>query len=100
MPVLSERRLITGIVTQHGIEKALLEKTGAGDSTRIIGDVMSPEVITADPITDIRRIVKLLLDFHMNAVPIVNDQDLLIGIVSRKDVLRAVINDPPLRLFT
>ena len=42
----------------------------------------------------------VIIDYHLNAMPIVNEQDRLIGIVSRKDILQAVINDPPLNLFT
>ena len=39
-------------------------------------------------------------EYHLNAIPIVNDRDVLIGIVSRSDILRAVMNDPPLTMWS
>jgi CBS domain-containing protein len=40
-----------------------------------------------------------MLDRGVAGVPIANDTGLLIGFVSRSDVLRAVITDPPLSLW-
>ena len=61
---------------------------------------MSQEVITADPVSDIRRIAQVMQEYHLDGVPIVDEQDALIGIVSRNDILRAVINDPPLTMWS
>lgn len=61
---------------------------------------MAKEVITADPISDIRRVAQVMQEYHLSGVPIVNDQDSLMGIVSRSDMLRAVTNDPPLNMWS
>lgn len=37
-----------------------------------------------------------MLDRDVDGVPIVNDTGLLVGFVSRSDILRAVVTDPPL----
>lgn len=100
MPVLNEHQMVCGIITKHLLQKTLLNQTLGLTPQRKVSDFMTRQVITADPITDIRRVVKILIDYHLNAMPIVNEQDRLIGIVSRKDILQAVINDPPLNLFT
>ena len=65
-----------------------------------VADVMSQEVITTDPVSDIRRVAQVMLEYHLNAMPIVDGQNTLIGMVSRRDILRAVMNDPPLTMWS
>lgn len=57
------------------------------------------EVLTTDPLTDIRRIAKVLVDFSLTAIPVVDQEDNLQGIVSRANVLDAVANTPPLQIW-
>lgn len=57
------------------------------------------EVITADPITDIRRVAQVMVDFSLTAIPIVDQDDKLLGIVSRANILNAVANTPPLKIW-
>ena len=66
----------------------------------IMSTIMTSEAITADPVTDVRRIAQVMLSYHLSAVPVVDEQDALIGLVSRSDILRAVTSDPPLSLWT
>ena len=56
-------------------------------------------VVSADPITDIRRIAWVMLEHQVDGVPIVNEMQVLVGFVSRSDILRAIITDPPLSLW-
>lgn len=69
-------------------------------STKTVQDAMEQQVITADPVTDIRRIAQLMQEYRLHAVPIVDDRDVLVGIVSRTDILRTLANNPPLSLWT
>lgn len=66
---------------------------------RRVADVMTSPVISADPVTDIRRIAQALLDYHLSGVPIVEEDGKLVGFISRGDILRSVINDPPVSLW-
>ncbi|QEP43875.1 CBS domain-containing protein [Ectothiorhodospiraceae bacterium BW-2] len=98
LPVMDVYHKLVGILTRHQCQRALLNRqlNGRGDW---VEEIMTQEVVSADPITDIRRIVRIMLDYHLNALPVVDEQDELVGIVSRKDILRTVMNEPPLRLF-
>ena len=66
---------------------------------RTVADVMATPVVAADPDADVRRIARVMLDYELPAVPIIDPAGQLSGIVSRGDVLRVVVNDPPLTLW-
>lgn len=65
----------------------------------LVGDVMTTPVVAASPLTDIRRIARVMLDRDVDGVPIVNEAGVLLGFVSRSDILRAVVTDPPLSMW-
>ncbi|MDR5867491.1 CBS domain-containing protein [Halomonas koreensis] len=67
-------------------------------------DVMTPHVITVSPDSEVRQIASLLLEHGISAVPVVDDDQRLLGIVSEGDLIRRLENeDTPhswwLRLF-
>ena len=66
---------------------------------RRVSDVMTTPVVAAAPVTDIRRIAAAMLEGGLSAVPILNESERIVGIVSRTDVLRAVMTDPPVSLW-
>ena len=55
---------------------------------RKVSDVMTTPVVSADPVTDIRRIAWVMLEHQVDGVPIVNETQVLVGFVSRSDILR------------
>ena len=57
------------------------------------------QVITTDPITDIRRAAKVMFEGRLEALPVVADSGQVLGIVSNTDVLRCVVKDPPLSIW-
>jgi CBS domain-containing protein len=65
-----------------------------------VADLMWTPVPSVAPGTDIRRLARVLLDTGLPGLPVVNEQDSVIGFVSRTDILRAVVSDPPLDLWT
>ena len=62
-------------------------------------DVMTGEVVTVAPGTSVRAAAGILADRGFAALPVVDDENRLVGIVSEADVLRGrVLADPRLRL--
>ncbi|WP_445156972.1 CBS domain-containing protein [Halomonas sp. E14] len=55
-------------------------------------DVMTPKVVTVSPDTDVREIARLLLEHNISAVPVVDDGDKVLGIVSEGDLMRRIEN--------
>jgi acetoin utilization protein AcuB len=86
--ILSDRDLLKNL-NQQGIEKPLS-----------IEDVMVKSVLTARPETEIRMIAKIMFDERIGALPIVDSDEKLVGILTRSDILRTIVNRAPLELWT
>lgn len=89
--IVSERNLLTTLNVDHGRVRDVL--------ARSVSDVMATPVVAATVLTDIRRIARVMIDRDVDGVPVVNDNGELIGFVSRGDILRAVVTDPPLSVW-
>lgn len=63
-------------------------------------DAMWTPVPSVLPDTDIRRLARVLLDTGLPGLPVVDAQGVVLGFVSRSDILHAVVADPPLDLWT
>jgi len=65
-----------------------------------VQDVMWTPVPSVAADTDIRRLARVLLDTGLPGLPVVDEAGAVRGFVSRSDILRAVVADPPLDLWT
>lgn len=65
-----------------------------------VASVMITPVPAALPDTELRRVARVLIDAGLPGLPVVSLSDELVGFVSRTDVLKAVVHDPPLDLWT
>lgn len=100
-PVLDDAAQLVGMVGVHDLLMAINIETGKIMEVlgRRVGDVMTTPVITAEPATDIRRIATAMLTHRIDGVPVIGELGRLVGYVSRSDILRAVVADPPLSLW-
>ncbi len=64
-----------------------------------VKDIMVTPVPSVAPDSDIRRVAQVLLETGLPGLPVVDDQGLVAGFISRSDILRAVVTDPPLDLW-
>lgn len=101
IPVVSNGEKLMGMINKKMILNLLIEDIDNGRSilNRSLNEIFLPEVITSDPISDIRRVAKVMIDFKLDAIPIVNKNDVLVGIVSKTDIIKAVSNIPKLNLW-
>jgi CBS domain-containing protein len=63
-------------------------------------DIMTKELITVTPDTEITQAANLLLDERINGVPVVNETGNLIGILCQSDLIAQQKNIPIPSLFT
>lgn len=106
IPVLSRGKELVGIISDRDL---LLEfgsfyntdspqdKTAEEQIT--IQGIIKRKVLTASPDTGIREIARILLEERIGSMPIVDDNGALVGIITRSDILRALVNEAPLELW-
>ncbi len=85
--MLSDRDLaslnVPGLGTLHGAEALRRELA------RPVVDIMSSDVVSVEPDTDVSEIVEIMLDTKVGALPVIEpDTRQVVGIVSYIDVLR------------
>lgn len=56
-------------------------------------DIMTTDVISVGPEEDVNAIAKLLLEHHISAVPVVDEQRKVLGIVSEGDLMQRIQNE-------
>lgn len=101
VPVIGETGVLAGIIAKHDLFKAMVidGNTIVRKAEKSLAQIMSPQVVTADPVSDIRRIAQVLDDYHFNSLPITDYNDQLVGMVTRTDIIRAVARHPSLSLW-
>lgn len=100
-PVLDKGHRLIGMVTAHDLLKAInIEDGQVRDVLSLsVADLMTTPVVSTDPVSEVRRVARVLLESHMPGLPVVSEQGELVGIITRSDLLRALVNDPPLSLW-
>jgi len=99
MPVLSSERKIIGIVSDRDLLNYISFASKDNTGTKTVSDIMIREVITSSGITDIRRIARVMFDRHIGTMLIVDDSGKLEGIITRSDILYALINYQPISIM-
>ncbi len=100
-PVLDKGHRLVGMVTTHDLLMAInIEDGRVRDVLSLsVADVMTTPVVGTDPVSEVRRVARVLLESHMPGLPVVSGQGEVVGIITRSDLLRALVNDPPLSLW-
>jgi CBS-domain-containing membrane protein len=100
-PVIDDATQVVGTLSEHDLLTTFNIDTGKIVELfgRRVGEVMRTPVITAEAVTDVRRIATAMLENSIDGVPVTGDFGRLVGYVSRSDILRAVVADPPLSLW-
>lgn len=108
IPVLSSEQKVMGIVSDRDMIRtsALVrqregrqETETALSSASAIKEIMSHQVISASEDTMIREIADLMFRHKLGSVPIVDTENRLKGIITRSDILHAIVNEGPLELW-
>ena len=98
VPVV-ERGVLVGMLSDRDlvqVDIARLAGAGAGDAPRkeratSIVDVMSSDVISVEPETEVGEVISLLIEHKIGALPVVEPGTReVLGIISYVDVLRAL----------
>ena len=102
LPIIADNELhLKGMVTANDILYHIMDDIDYAKSNtdKHIYDISTKKIITTDPISDIRRVAKVMCDFDLNAIPVVNGNDVLVGIVTRSNILKAVSSIPHMQIW-
>jgi acetoin utilization protein AcuB len=97
LPVVQDKELL-GIITDRDIRSflsgSLLESPAAREKAlnTEIGEIMTTEPMTLSPDDDLQEAVEMLIDQKIGGIPVVDETEGLMGIVTYVDVLRCFLN--------
>lgn len=94
IPILSAESRLIGIIS----DRDLLQHIDNPFQTNI-QRLVNGRVLVAKPDTEIREIAAVLFEQRIGAMPIIDDDENLIGILTRSDILRILVNRAPLELW-
>ncbi|GKT12127.1 MAG: acetoin utilization protein AcuB [Thiomicrorhabdus sp.] len=101
LPVMRLDMLI-GICSQTDLlGRVIVDKSGAleGVKQELVSDIMKTQVITTQADTDIRHVARVLTEYEIGALVVMNDYQQPMGIVTRGDLIKRLSNDPPVELY-
>ena len=104
LPVIDADRLV-GVLTEADVVRGRIppdprrgawrgDQAGAPPPTTV-GDVMSSPPVTANPDTDAAELASTMIHHGIRSVPVV-EEDRLVGIITRRDLVRVIARDDAL----
>ncbi len=105
-PVVDAHGQLVGLLTRADLLKP--ERLPSPESHALVWqalllqnvkDIMWTPVPSVSAESDIRRVAQVLLDSGLPGLPVVDERGQVSGFISRSDILRAVVTDPPLDLW-
>ena len=106
-PVVSDNGILVGLLSRADLMRQ--ERLPGPESHALVWrallmqsvvEVMWTPVPSVSKDTDVRRVARVLLDTGLPGLPVADESGQVVGFVSRSDILRAVVADPPLDLWT
>ena len=106
-PVINSQGALVGLLTRA--ELLNLERLPQPDAPSLVWRALLMQPVSAvmlSPVPavsediDLRRVARVLLDTRLPGLPVVAEEGLVTGFISRSDILRAVVHDPPLDLWS
>lgn len=105
-PVVNAQGVLTGLLCRADLLQ--LQRLPGPDNSlaawqaflgQSVASIMWTPVPSVAPETDIRKVAHALLDTGLPGLAVVDGQGFVHGFISRSDVLRAVVTEPPLDLW-
>ncbi|MCI0499073.1 MAG: CBS domain-containing protein [Planctomycetales bacterium] len=96
LPVVNEDKTLAGIITEKDVLTYLLDKNAfelMKDNAlweHTVYHAMTTQVVSFDEDTPLKDICSCLVNRHFRRVPIINKNGVLVGIISRKDIIALI----------
>lgn len=105
VPVVNQDETLIGLLSDRDVLRAAKNSVIPPMNQRTesqnpkIREVMTSPVLTAHPDTEIRAIAKAMFEERIGAMPIVDTTGRLLGMITRSDILRTVMQNVPFELW-
>ncbi|WP_437646556.1 CBS domain-containing protein [Sorangium sp. So ce362] len=106
LPVLDEQGELVGMLSDRDLRglqlpysanpavvDAARQKTGVPASTMPVSTIMSGNVVSVGPDADMTELMELMLEHKIGALPVVDAEGALLGIVSYVDIFRRILGE-------
>ena len=96
IPIVSSEGKLVGIISDRDLllRAALISASDTvfqEQAGNTIADIMKTQILTATPSTEIHQIARVMFEKKVGAMPILNEHGNLVGMITRSDILRALI---------
>ncbi|GAB4268157.1 MAG: hypothetical protein Kow0029_03310 [Candidatus Rifleibacteriota bacterium] len=106
IPIVNSSKVPLGMLSDRNLLKlAMTMGLNVFNSSEVeskkhtVGEHFLSPVLTAAPNAEIHLIAKAMFENHIGATPIINEQNSIIGIITRSDILRAFVHLGPIELW-
>ena len=100
IPILDAKDVVVGMLSDRDLFRGTMESVLSGETAShtqaggSIRSLVSRPVLVASPETELRALARVLLEEHIGALPIVSEVVGLVGMITRSDILRALVAHP------
>ena len=95
-PVVDKNLLIVGIVS----DRDMLTAAATSNPQKIrLREIMKQPVLTASANSQIAEVCQIMFKRHIGALPITDDKNKILGLITRSDILRSMIKHGPIQLW-
>jgi CBS domain-containing protein len=98
LPVVNSEGLLLGIVSERDVLKAV-SKPLREPKDILASDLMGSSVMAATPDTLLIEIAQMLLSENKSALPIIDAESKLVGILTTTDILKGLLKRAPIELW-
>lgn len=99
IPIVDSDGKPEGIVSDRDILRIRAAIKQGAHERRVVGEIMSKNVLTVTPDTPIRDAARVLIEEHIGCLPVVDSNNRIVGMVTRSDILRTLMKNVPLKLW-
>jgi CBS domain-containing protein len=98
IPIMTPREGLVGLISDRDLLR-FRAAHGTSRDDEVVSKVMVREVLIATPDTLIRDIARTMIEERIGSLPILDYEDTMVGIITRSDIVRALITHGPMRLW-
>ena len=85
IPIVKDGKKLEGIVTDRDLAIKVVAE-GRNPKTTQVEEVMTKNLVTCKENDDVEKALKLMQDHQVRRIPVVDNQDHLLGIIAQADV--------------